>query len=278
MNRIEALEHILDRLKTSVVRQRIAAGEIETHYLLAGEGFPLLLVHGGGAGAVQWHRVLDTLSQHFQVIAPDVVGYGETDKPSAPYDRAFFTRWLLDFAQALELEQFHLIAASQSGPAALQVAADRPQRVKKLVLVDTAGFGRDVPLGALLGMVWLYSLASKTALQWQRRYLVHYDESLDDVLGTYAVEVARMSGGKRAFWQGKGRAVEPLPDKLFQRIQQPTLILWGEEERFFPLSHAERAERVLPDAQLRILPDAGHLSFLDQPDTFCEALLTFLNT
>jgi 4,5:9,10-diseco-3-hydroxy-5,9,17-trioxoandrosta-1(10),2-diene-4-oate hydrolase len=277
VTRTLALNRILNRFDVPVARRMISARGVSTHFLNAGEGFPLLLVHGAGAGAVQWRPVFRLLASRYSVFASDVVGYGETDKPNGPYDRHCFARWLFDFVEALQLRQFHLVASSQSGPAALEFTAEHPRRVRKLVLVDSAGFGGRPPLGALLGMVWLYSRPSQAALRWQKRYLVHSPESLDDELAAYAVAVAGMPGGKRAFWQGRGRALERMPTSLPRRVGRPTLIVWGKADRLFPASDAKQAKGLLPNAGLRLLTNAGHLSYLDQPEFFGQAIVEFLS-
>lgn len=276
MDRLTALRELIGRMGVAPERRWIAVSGINTHYLIAGSGYPLLLMHGGGAGAIQWYRVIPTLARTFQIIAPDVVGYGETDKPNAAYDRTYFAEWLRDFTNGLGLQRFHLIAASQSGPAALQFALEHESRVDALVMVDSAGFQKRVPVGALLGMVGLYSTRSMSALNWYSRYLVRDPDNLDSALAAYAVGVTRMTGGRRAFWQGKGRAVQPLPESLLCRLSRPLQLVWGQDDRLFALEAAERTIRMLPQAQLDVLPHAGHLSFLEQPAAFCRSLLRVL--
>lgn len=276
MDRITALERIIKKIAAPIKRQNTVAQGITTHYLTVGQGFPVVLVHGGGAGAIQWWSTLASFSEKFHVYAPDVVGYGESSKPSATYDRAYFSEWLSGFVESIGLEQFHLVAASQSGPAAIQFTVNNPQAVAKVVLVDSAGFSGRIPLGALLGLIWIYTLPTQTALSWQRRYLVQKPESLDYLLSSYAVGVARMEGGKRAFRQGRGRAVERLPATLLKSVMSPTLLVWGENDLFFPLRNARSVEKLFSRASLRVLQDAGHLCFLDQPMLFSKVVLDFL--
>ncbi len=76
------------------------AGSIKTAYLSSGSGLPLILLYGGGAGAVTWYLSIGALSKNFRVIAPDIVGYGESDKPNAPYDKAYFAKWFKSFLLA----------------------------------------------------------------------------------------------------------------------------------------------------------------------------------
>ena len=278
MDRSAALEYLIGQMAVVPERRWVDAGGINTHYLESGIGYPLVLMHGGGAGAIQWYRVIPALAEAFRVIVPDVVGYGETDKPRARYDRTYFAEWMKAFTNGLGLERFHLVAASQSGPAALQFAVEHESRINHLVLVDSAGFQDRIPAGALFGMMRLYSVSSLSALRSYRRYLVHDPDSLDGALAAYAVGVVRMTGGRRAFWRGRGRAVEPLPESLLRRVSRPLLVVWGREDRLFTLEAAADRMRLLHRVHLEVLPRAGHLSFLDQPAAFCRLVLGVLTS
>ncbi len=88
---------LIDAYGLSAEQKTVVAGKIKTFYLSAGTGEPLVLLHGAGGGAVLWGPIIDLLSKHFHIIAPDVVGYGKTDKPEASYDKKFFSTWLCNF-------------------------------------------------------------------------------------------------------------------------------------------------------------------------------------
>lgn len=85
---------LVDRMGVSVVQNQVYAGSIRTEYLSAGKGESVVLLHGAGAGGVTWYPSVAEISKHFQVFVPDIVGHGESDKPNAPYDRAYFVAWL----------------------------------------------------------------------------------------------------------------------------------------------------------------------------------------
>ena len=93
----------------TVKQKTVIAGNIKTFYLSAGTGEPLVLLHGAGGGAVLWGPIIDLLSKHFHIIAPDVVGYGESDKPDAPYDKKFFSTWLCKFCDSLNIEKIEWV-------------------------------------------------------------------------------------------------------------------------------------------------------------------------
>lgn len=269
-------QELIDQIGVQVDKSEVTSGPIKTAYLSVGDGQPVVLLHGAGAGAVTWRTVMGSLSAQFHVIAPDIVGYGESDKPSASYDRPYFSAWFGDFLDRLGLQKTSIVGSSQGGAIALQFAIENPERVEKLVLVDSGALGKGMPLGAFLGLIWMNTLPSIVASRWIDRYLVHNQDNIDESWAAYSLQVARMPGGNRVFWQGKGQAVSPIPQEQLRQITQQTLIIWGEEDKFFPLSHAQIAKQMIPNSQLHIIPNAGHLPFLDQPAAFNEVLIRFL--
>lgn len=276
--RADAVGELIARTGIPVERCSARAGNVRTCYWAAGSGETLVLLHGGGAGAATWHPLIPALSAYFRVIVPDIVGFGESDKPSAPYDRPFFSQWLWDFLCALGLNRSHLAGLSMGGPIAVQFCLDHAERVDRLVLIDSAGLGKEMPAGAFLGLMWLNSLPSPAAGRFMNRYLVHCPDRIHPAWADYAVEVCRKPGGTRVFWQGRGAAVTPIPADQLRSIAQPTLIVWGEKERFYPLAHAEMAAKIIPNAQLCVIPGAGHIPFFDQPQAAGEAVIRFLST
>ena len=259
-----------------VERETTFAGTIKTSYLRTGYGSPVIFLHGGGAGAVAWYHVIKDLSKFIFAIAPDLVGYGESDKPYASYDRHFFSQWLKDFTDTLGLETCVLVGHSLGGAIALQFALDHPERVRRLVLVCSAGLGLSLPFVPLLKGLLLYSFPSKMTSRYLHAGLVYRPENLDEEFIEYAKEVCQKPGGKRAFWRGCGRAVFPIRFGELRKIVQPTRLIWGAEDRVFPLSHARRAIRMIPNAHLHVIPQAAHIPFFDQPKVFHNVLLKSL--
>jgi 4,5:9,10-diseco-3-hydroxy-5,9,17-trioxoandrosta-1(10),2-diene-4-oate hydrolase len=264
-------------------QRRVDVAGIKTAYLTVGNGEPLVLVHGAGYGAIQWFTVMGALSAHFQVVAPDVVGYGESDKPSASYDRPFFSAWLQGFVEALGLEKLSLVGTSQGGAIALQYTVDHPERVRRLVLVNSAGLGKvaqEVRWNVKLGMMWQNLFPSPRLSHWFLEHHSLFDPGRIDQamieLEEYGREVLRMPGGRRAFWLGRGKAMEPIPVEWLQGILRPTLLIWGEQDQSFPVSSARAAIEIIPDAHLRVISGAGHTCFIEKPGEFNEVLLQFL--
>lgn len=277
MKRLVLREKIISGMGIPVEEKVVKAENIKTNYLTAGEGKTVLLLHGNNAsGSVIWYPVIKSLSSYSKVIAPDIVGYGESDKPLASYDRAYFVTWLKNFLDSLNLETVSIIGSSQGGSIALQFTHDYPERVDKLVLAGSGSLGQGIPLGALLGFIWSNTLPSSFSGKWLNRFLVHDTKKIDKTWSKYLRKVQRTSRSKIAFWLGAGKAIKPIPEEQLIKIKHKTLILWGKEEKLFPVSHAENAHRMMPNSQLHLIKDAGHITFLDQPDIFNDAVKQFL--
>jgi 2-hydroxymuconate-semialdehyde hydrolase len=270
------LQKIINRIEVPVEQREVLAGSVKTAYLSAGSGPPVVCLHGAGAGAVTWYPSMSALAEHFHVIAPDIVGYGESDKPKAAYDRPYYSAWLRDYFLALEIPKAHVIGLSQGGAISLRFSLENPEMVEKLVLVDSAALPAKTPFGFLFGLFWLYSFPSVAANRFNSRYLVANLENVDPNFGPYSLQVIRKPGGRNVFWQSMGAAVSAMPEEELRQIRHQTLIIWGEDDKVFSIASGEAAAQIMPNARLHRIQDAGHISFMDQPKIFNELLLQFL--
>jgi pimeloyl-ACP methyl ester carboxylesterase len=277
MRRSAYRQALIDKIDCLVKQDQITVGSVNTAYLSAGEGLPVILLHGAGAGAVTWYSSIGAVSKNYHVIAPDIVGYGESDKPDAPYDRAYFSTWLNEFLSALKISKAHFVGLSQGGAIALQFALDYPEMINKLVLVDAGGLGAQPSFASFLGMLWLNTFPSFLANRFYSRFILFNPNNRDPNHGRYSVEVIKGKGGKNAFQQGRGAAVSTISKDLLRQIEKDTLIIWGENDQLFAFEHGEAGAKVMPNARLCRIPCAGHLPLMDQPELFNAILLEFLN-
>jgi 2-hydroxymuconate-semialdehyde hydrolase len=269
-------QEIINRIEVPVEQREANAGSVKTAYLSAGSGRPVVCLHGAGAGAVTWYPSISALAEHFHVIAPDIVGFGESDKPKASYDRPYFAAWLRDFFLALEIPSAHIVGSSLGGAISLQFSFENPDMVEKLVLVDPGALGARTPLGAFLGIFWTFTFPSAAAGRYMSRYLVAKPENLDPDFGSYSLEVVKKPGGKNFLRGGGGAAISAMPEDELRQIQHQTLIIWGEDDSFFSIDAGEAAAQIMPNARLHLIQDAGHVCFMDQPEVFNDTLLQFL--
>lgn len=271
-----ALQKLIDRIGVPVERGAVQAGTVRTVYMAAGQGEPLVLLHGASSSGISWYPVIGALSERYRVWAPDMVGHGETGRPDGAYDRPYYSAWLARFLDAIGVDSAHVAGHSLGGAAALQFALDYPQRVRRLVLVDAAGLGRGVPVRVALSFLRNALFPSPEAGRQLGRLAVYHPHKLDPFFEEYGSQLKAMPRPGRAFWRG-GRTVAMVAKEELRRVQAPTLIVWGREDRFLPVAHGERAAHLIPNARLHVIPEAGHVSFLDQPEAFCRAVLDFLS-
>ncbi len=277
-NRIDYRNALIEKMGVPIEQGETTNGSIRTNYLAAGSGDYVICLHGAGAGAVTWYPSIGAMAEKFHVVAPDIVGYGESDKPNAPYDRPYFSKWLKDFLIQMKIEKAHIVGLSQGGAIALQFAIDYPDRVNKLVVVDAAGLGAKVSFWPLLGMIWMNSFPSATANQFNAPFILNNPAIRDRNHSHYSVAVIKSDGGKNAFKHGKGAAVSKIPEEALQRINNETLIIWGKEDKLFSPEFGEATTKIMPNAKFQLIQGAGHLPLIDQPEIFNKILNDFLNT
>lgn len=271
-------QNLISCIGIPVKEEWAEAGTVKTHYLSAGKGDPVILIHGHSVtGAITWGSVISSLSPYFRVVAPDVVGYGESEKPSASYSRSYFANWLGNFLDALKIKKANLVGISQGGAISLQYTIDNPDRVDRLVLINSAGLGKWIPpIGFALSMAFRYIYPSYIASRWNSRYMVKNPKNINKTLIDYGITLSKKWESGRTIVHGRGKSALPFSDHSLCRIKQPTLFLCGEDDRIMPHCLSERAQRIIPNAQIRIIPEAGHSLFFDQPEKFNNEIIKFL--
>lgn len=277
-NKTNYRKKLIDKIGGLVEQREITSGTVKTSYLSAGKGKPMIFLHGAGAGAVTWYPSIGNIAKSLQVIVPDIVGYGESDKPNAPYDRPYFSRWLKNFLNELNIPKAHIVGLSQGGAIALQFTIDNPEMVDKLVVIDSAGLGAKVSFWPLVGMIWMNTFPSSLANFFNSRYILHNPEKRDPNHSLYSIAVLKENGGKKAFQQGRGSAVSKISEESLRQIKNETLIIWGKEDKLFSIEYGEAAAKIIPNARLHIIQDGGHLPMIDQPELFNKVLTDFLNS
>ncbi|NBC06748.1 MAG: alpha/beta fold hydrolase [Bacteroidetes bacterium] len=271
-------QQVLSLIDPPAEHRFLTANGIRTAYLEAGEGPLLVLLHGAGGGAANWYKVIGPLSKHFRVIAFDKPGYGESDKPWANYSKAFYVDWLQAAVEALGIGRFHLLGNSQGGAVAIAYALEFPQRLHKLVLVSPGGMSDEWDRSIIPQMI-LYRLFPSPIWDRLMGSKVFKDSTVaHPAWHRYTTEVIRKRGGRYPFFLGRGKAVQTFTDDELRSVRPATLVIWGEDEAFFPVAHGERAAALIPDAKLLLLPGAGHFPWMEEPERFVEAVVGFCDS
>jgi pimeloyl-ACP methyl ester carboxylesterase len=240
-----------------------------------GVGKPLVLVHGYLGGSSQWDGLLPVLSQHFEVVTLDLAGYGMANHLVAPTDLADHARNVLATLDHMGIERFHLLGHSMGGMVVQEITSQAPHRVNKLVLYATG------PLGCIPGRFETMARSrerlkddgvQRTARRICATWLLDCEaspafEALAE-LATQASEQAASAGlSAMESWDGR---------EHLGRIEQSTLVIWGESDRTYGWSQIERLWRCIPRASLAVLPACAHALHLERSALFCTLLVEFL--
>ncbi len=247
---------------------------------------PVVLLHGFPSNRLLWRRCLPPLAANYRVYAPDLPGYGDSDKPhGVRYNADFYVRFLEDLRRALRLDMFVLVAHDVGGMAALAYAVRHPATLSHLVVMDTTAYA-DWPrlLQAMVkkartrwGAFWF--TRRRIFRQVLQRYLVHRSEVFTPSRAErYRQPWVRDATGRRAFRQallpGPDEWAVPLED--LRRLAVPTLVLWAAEDRIIPLAIGRRLREDIPGARLVSIPDCGHFLQEEKPEAVTDHIQTFI--
>jgi pimeloyl-ACP methyl ester carboxylesterase len=262
-------------------------------YRVAGDGPALVFLHGGGIdeGRLSWRTVAPAFTDRFRVYVPDWPGYGRSDSPAATPTVDYYADVLGRFLDAVGVDRARLVGISMGGAVGLAFALSHPDRVDRLVAVDSYGLGGTVPggrLGAtlvavpgLLGATWWALGRSDRALAASIRTLVGPGNATDDLLEDVRRATARPGAGETfAAFQRHEVGFDGLRTNFLDRLPDlsvPTLFVHGERDPVVPVAWAVRAA-TLADADLRVLPGVGHWAPREAPGAFVAAVEPFLDT
>lgn len=255
---------------TFAASARIEVGEQSIAYRSAGRGPALVLLHGFLCDSRVWRRELETLSDQFRVVAWDAPGAGGSGDPPDPFT---ITDWALALAALLDaigIERAHVLGLSWGGLLAQELYRQQPQRCLTLILADTYA-GWKGSLGEQAAEQRLARCVRESTLpadEFVARWVPH--EFFADATQELADEMASVVSQFHPL--GFRLMAKTLADNdtndLLATIQVPTLLLWGAHDQRSPLSVAEHFRRAIPRAELTVIPSAGHVSNMEQPNTF----------
>jgi 2-hydroxy-6-oxonona-2,4-dienedioate hydrolase len=241
----------------------------------AGAGAPLVLVHGFLGGSSQWQAEIEFLSRHFDVIAPDLAGYGDASDRAAPDSIAAHARAVLATLDGLGIARFHLLGHSMGGMVVQEMTHQAPERVQRLVLYATAAQG-SIP-GRFETMQrsrerlveeGVERVARRTCATWllDREASPAYP-ALAALALRASAQAARAGLDAMEGWDGRDRLAT---------VRPPTLVVWGEGDRSYGWPLIEMLWRTIPGASLAVLPACSHALHLERPALFHQLLLEFL--
>lgn len=249
------------------------------HYVEAGSGPPVVLLHGLWGGRNEWSLNIEPLSADFRVIAPDQIGFAESDKPQTNYHMGLMAQFLVGMLDALEIPKATVVGHAMGATVGTYAAVHYPERVDRLILVDGIGYRRDrppsLPTPAQLRFRRIATGSSVAATGALLKRRVFNDALVTDAWAEEAFQI----------WLTAAHAIGTLiqsggdvTKEEMRSIKAPTLIVWGKEDELGGPESADEALQDIPGSQAAIVENAGHLPQVDQPDEFNRIVRDFLKT
>jgi pimeloyl-ACP methyl ester carboxylesterase len=274
--------------------EMVRAGDVDTFYLEAGSGPPVVLLHGLGATNASMLPPLWDLARDHRVLAPDLPGFGGSGKPMRSYDSPFFARWLRDFLDAVGIQKAILIGNSLGGRIALEAGLSMPDRVDRMVLLcPSPAFlrGRQaVPLVrllrpelALVPMLLTHSVVVDVARSMfskpDRLRPEWFDSFADEFLRVFASPRGRVAffAAARQVYLEEPSGGQGFWDRL-PGLKRPALFVWGEKDWLVPARFAHHIGQALPNCKSVVLKDCGHVPQYELPDRTNRLIRDFLAT
>ena len=264
------------------------ANSIKTDYFMTnyhdvGEGFPLLLAHGSGPGVTawaNWRLVIPELAKNHRVIAPDMVGFGYTERPEKiALNMKTWVKQAIDLLDALGIEKADIVGNSFGGALAIALAVEHPHRIRKLVLMGAMGINFKLPYG--LNEVWGYQPSIENMKHMLDLFVYNKALATDD-LAKMRYEASIEPGFQEAF-----SAMFPAPrqqwvdfmayeDEQIKKIQHETLIIHGREDVVIPVTNSFKLFELIDNSQLHIFGHCGHWTQIEQSKRFNKLVADFL--
>lgn len=256
---------------------------IATHYLEAGSGRPLIVIHGGGAGADSfgnWFRCIPAYARKFRVIAVDLIGFGKTAKPDPArfqYTQDARNQHIIAFIEALGLKGVHLIGNSMGGATSMGVAIERPDLVDKVVLMGSAGLNTKIREALLPIMNYDFT---RDGMVKVCKTLANASFHIDDDMVDYRYQISIAPDTKKGFaatmsWV-KQQGGLFYDEQYIRRLARPTLVVNGKNDLVVPLENAYRFLELIENSWGYIIPHCGHWAMLEHPDDFASETTRFL--
>src|SRR5215472_6551925 len=257
--------------KIGFTNHEVRLGPYRIHHMVAGEGRPLVLVHGLAGRAENWLTLVPEFTRNgYKVYALDLLGYGRSQQPDVDYSIALEEDILRQFLDSQQLQQPDIAGWSMGGWVSLKFAAEHPERVHRLILMDSAGLVYDaVNAGALrpkteaelAHMFAVLSPSPKPVPSFVAR----------DILRNFAVNDWIVGRALQSMGTGKD-----LMDNKMQSVTMPVLIIWGKEDILTPPSIGERMRSAMPQSLLYVYDGTGHLAPTDRSEQVSKTVVTFL--
>jgi len=274
-----------------IERAEVSLHGRRVNFSIAGRGPAVVLIHGVAGRATQWDPALGLLAERHTVIAPDLMGHGDSAKPRGDYSLGAHASGIRDLLVALGIERASIVGHSLGGGIAMQFAYQFPERCERLVLVASGGLGEDVhPLlraATLPGSEFVLPLLAHPRLV---EALALVPRTLGRIGLRTRIDLEEMARGYQSLSNAEARSafihtlrsvIDPsgqridASDRLYLASKMPSLIIWGCRDRIIPVSHGRSAHKAMPGSRLELFEEAGHFPHLDEPLRFARTVQGF---
>lgn len=264
-------------------------------YRDTGDGEVLLLIHGMAGSSAAWRAVIGTLSKKFRVVAPDLLGHGESAKPRGDYSLGAFAAMLRDLLDKLGIDRATVIGQSLGGGVAMQFAYQHPDYCDRLVLVSSGGLGPDVS--------WLLRILSAPGAELVLPVVAPQPVlRAGNKLGSWLRSAGIQSPRGSEMWSAYSSLSDPQTRQAFLRtlrsvvdhrgqsvsalnklhltidLDVPTLLIWGSDDGIIPVAHGYATHEALPGSRLEVLDGVGHFPHVEAPSVVVDILEDFMAT
>lgn len=256
----------------------------EIHYTDEGKGIPVLLIHGFGGSFRKFQKINDSLKTEYRVLRVDLPGYGLSDQPPVNEHTDFielYKSFLSEFVQHLQLDSVYVVGSSMGGMMAWGMAEQNPELVKKLVLLDPAGYDLEKVAKGVAGfltsatgkLLFKKGMPLQMSRNGEKKSFANPDKASEaDIVANN--ELWNREGNIQAAFAMVSSGQFP-DSNLIKNVQSPTLIVWGKQDKVIPLEHAEKFHRDIANSRLVLYDSCGHVPMLEVPELLAPEIKRF---
>jgi len=250
----------------------ISINNLEVNYKIAGSGPVILILHGWGGSSDSWIKVIEMLADKgYRVVCPDFPGFGKSHAPVKPWDVTNYKEWLLGFVQSQGLDEFILLGHSFGGRVAIKFSVKYPERVKTLILCDSAGLKSKPGFKNRI----ISHMAYIGNIVFSPRLLTRFKNGARNIFYSFL----RNKDYVKANGVMKESIKKVIDEDLFPYLSQikiKTLIVWGERDKMVPVKQSYILKEQIKGSVLELLPDVGHSPHLEVPGKLFKIIVSFL--
>lgn len=267
-----------------MTRKSIKIENINISYREKGSGEVLLLIHGIG-GSLVFDEVIKPLSAKFRVIVIDLPGFGNSDKPRIDYTIEFYSEFIRNFCVALNLERINLVGLSIGGMIAADFASKQPEKVVNLFLAGSAGLksvtnclNNEIAFKVFSFFMKYFVFSNRIALRRFQTGSFYNPKRIPKSVFDAFYNFLKMPGAKEA-WFSTLKNVLKIDRSFFEKLKKintNTVIIWGSDDRTFPVELADEFARHIEKSSVVVIPECGHTLTVEKPTEFCSIVIGFI--